>query len=105
MTSSVIPSRRYSSSLAPLRFSKYKTATDFPLGLETPESESVFSLVRRLLDSRSRFRRLRSVFNSVAVWHRKVRSFSRLLSRMPHKVRRQGRVQLRGGLGLAVQDS
>ena len=30
MMSSVMPSRKYSSSLAPLRFSKYSTATDFP---------------------------------------------------------------------------
>ena len=40
MMSSVMPSRKYSSSLAPLRFSKYRTATDFVLCLAGPVFES-----------------------------------------------------------------
>src|SRR5205085_2819990 len=58
---SVIPSRKYSSSLAPLKFSKYSTATDFSAAACSPAT-------RRLPEERSRFSRCRSPRRSAALW-------------------------------------
>src|SRR6266403_4441912 len=77
MMSSVMPSRRYSSSFTPLKFSKYKTASDFVPLLDVPAFESVDAAAATafLPDSRSLFRRIKSVFSSVADWQHKVRFF------------------------------
>jgi len=69
MMSSVTPSRRYSSSFTPERFSKYSTAIDFSAGFAAaPGRESESSAVRRPPEWLSRFNRMRSVLMSVAVW-------------------------------------
>jgi hypothetical protein len=67
MMSSVTPSRRYSSSFAPERFSKYRTATERSAAFAAPR-ESWSSAARRPPESVSRFSRSRSVLRSVAVW-------------------------------------
>ena len=78
--SSVIPSRRYSSSFTPLKFSKYRTANDFGPLFDVPALESVETAAAFLPDSRSLFRRIKSVFSSVADWQRRFRSFSSVFS-------------------------
>ena len=68
MMSSVTPSRRYSSSFTPERFSKYSTATDRWAAFTAPLRETSSSATRRPPESVSRFSRMRSVLRSVAVW-------------------------------------
>src|ERR1051325_7621846 len=81
MMSSVIPSRRYSASFTPLKFSKYSTAIDFGPAFALPDFESVVAAAAAFFpDSRSLFSRIKSVFSSVADWHRKFLSFSNVFS-------------------------
>jgi len=70
MMSSVIPSRKYSSSLLPLRFSKYRTATDFSFAgaaTRTATDACFRASPARVAESRSRFNRFKSVRISTAV--------------------------------------
>jgi hypothetical protein len=64
--SSVIPSRRYSSSLTPERFSKYSTAIERAARRGGFESAAADAPERP--PSSFRRRRSRSVLSSVAVW-------------------------------------
>ena len=55
---------------------------DFTASFVAPPRESLVSAARFFPESMSRLRRERSVLRSVAVWWRRLRSFSRALSRM-----------------------
>jgi hypothetical protein len=69
MMSSVMPSRKYSSSFTPLRFSKYRTAMDFSAMTDAAAPlDPPLSLTRLPPESSERLSRLRSARSSAADW-------------------------------------
>ena len=105
--SSVIPSRKYSSSFAPLWFSKYITATERwrAAAAGASEPDAVFSADAFRPESRSRLRRFRSARSSAAVWDRRSRILLERLVQNALQREGQARIELLRRRGRGVEDA